>query len=187
MYSFLNQGGWGERRHIKLKCIHKFILICISISEESVPQTESVYLESSLRGDPPSPVRGGKWSIWVRAGMTEVRWNSVWLQSLRSPPSVFDPVFRSAGFQRTAPRAGATAGALAWRRGPGSSHKLRTYPQRCAHIQKHTITQTHEGRRTCVQLKSVCTFSSVRPHKKIITIISFNIIQYNYRQHLTHV
>lgn len=74
----------------------------------------------------PSPVRGGKWSIRVCAGMAEERWKSVWLQSLGSPPPMFDPVFRSAGCPRTAQRAKATIRALALRRGQNGFHKLRT-------------------------------------------------------------
>lgn len=94
--------------------------------------------------------------------MAEKRWKSVWLQSLRSPPPVFDPVSWSAGCPRTALKAKAMVRALAWRRGQSGFHKLQTYPQRCTRMQKHTITLTCKGSHgTCVRPEAVSTGRSV--------------------------
>lgn len=130
IYSFLHQ---GKGMHIKLKHITKFVLICISISDESVKaelkkrDRQRVHSESSLRGDS-LPCVWGKMKHWGCAGMAEKRWKSAWLQSLRSPPPMFDPVFRSAGCPRAAEKAKAVVRALAWRRGQNGFHKLQPSP-----------------------------------------------------------
>lgn len=136
----LSRGKWGNKHIFTLSlirewgCTEKSLNQSVSwsvflsgknqLKQNSKRETDRDFTQKALLVETPSPCAEGKWNIRVCAGMAEKRWKSVWLQSLRSPPPVFDPVSWSAGCPRTAQRAKAMVRVLAWRRGQSGFHKL---------------------------------------------------------------